>query len=196
MANITRAVRQVKEDLARLLSRSFVEGICRDAKHHWRDRVLDPFTTLHLFVLQILHGNTSCNHVPHLGGQRFTSEAYCQARSRLPLRVFELLVSEVRRRLDTVGKQYGWHGHRVVLIDGSSFSMPDTPALQKQFGQPGGQKPGCGFPVALAVLDAGTGFILETMASPLRTHEMSQVNRIHPHLRPGGVLVGDRAFCS
>ena len=39
-----------------------------------------------------------------------------------------------------------WRGHRTLLIDGSAFSMPDTPELQSPFGQPGGQKPGCGFP--------------------------------------------------
>ncbi len=33
-------------------------------------------------------------------------------------------------------------------MDGSSFSMPDTPELQAAFGQPGNQEPGCGFPVA------------------------------------------------
>ena len=41
-----------------------------------------------------------------------------------------------------------WLDHRVVHVDGSSFSMPHTPELQAHFGQPGQQKPGCGFPVA------------------------------------------------
>ena len=83
-------------------------------------------------------------------------------------------------------------------LDGSSFSMPDTKSLQKAFGQPGGQKKGCGFPVAhlLLMTDAVTGLILDVVAGPLRTHEMSQVTEIHPKLRPGDVLVGDRGFCS
>jgi len=41
-----------------------------------------------------------------------------------------------------------WRGHRTFHIDGTSFSMSDTPGLQKQFGQPTEQQPGCGFPVA------------------------------------------------
>ena len=46
-------------------------------------------------------------------------------------------------------------GHHLHLIDGSAFSMPDTSELQAAFGQPTGQKPGCGFPVAkiLALFD-------------------------------------------
>jgi hypothetical protein len=70
--------------------------------------------------------------------------------------------------------------------------------LQKEFGQPGGQKPGCGFPVMhlLAMFHAATGLLLRVVAAPLRTHDMSQVGRLHPDLAAGDVLVGDRAFCS
>jgi hypothetical protein len=39
-------------------------------------------------------------------------------------------------------QEHRWLGHRVLLIDASSFSMPDEPQLQAHFGQPSGQKPG------------------------------------------------------
>ena len=76
--------------------------------------------------------------------------------------------------------------------------MPDEPELQRHFGQPGGQAPGCGFPVAklLALFHAGTGLLLDVVAAPLRTHDMGQVDGVHPTLKPGDVLVGDRGFCS
>lgn len=91
-----------------------------------------------------------------------------------------------------------WRGHRTFLVDGSAFSMPDTPELQRHFGQPGGQAAGCGFPVAkiLTLFHAGTGLLLDVVAAPLRTHDMSQVDGVHPTLKPGDVLVGDRGFCS
>src|SRR5262249_10403998 len=84
------------------------------------------------------------------------------------------------------------------LVDGSSASMPDTPALQKAFGQPGAQKPGCGFPVMhlLALFHATTGFLLNVATAPLRTHDMSRVGQVHPDLEAGDILVGDRGFCS
>src|SRR5207247_4831493 len=87
-----------------------------------------------------------------------------------------------------------WHGHRTFLTDGSSLSMPDTPELQKEFGQPGAQKPGCGFPVMhlLALFDATTGFLLNVAGAPLRTHDMSRIGQVHPSLAAGDVLVGDR----
>lgn len=76
--------------------------------------------------------------------------------------------------------------------------MPDTPALQRAFGQPGAQKPGCGFPVMhlLALFHASTGLLLNILAAPLRTHDMSRIGQLHPDLDEGDVLVGDRAFCS
>ena len=91
-----------------------------------------------------------------------------------------------------------WRGHRTFLVDGSAFSMPDTPELQKQFGQPGTQTPGCGFPVAkiLALFHAGNGVLLKVMVTPLRSHEMASVGGVHPALESGDVLVGDRGFCS
>jgi len=76
--------------------------------------------------------------------------------------------------------------------------MPDTESLQKAFGQPAGQKKGCGFPLShmLLMTDAVTGAIMDIIASPMRTHEMAKVSQVHPTLRPGDVLVGDRGFCS
>jgi hypothetical protein len=48
----------------------------------------------------------------------------------------------------------------------------------------------------LALFDARTGLLLEVAAAPLRTHEMSRLRTVHPGLKPGDVLVGDRGVCS
>src|SRR5262249_44574698 len=91
-----------------------------------------------------------------------------------------------------------WRGHRVYYLDGSSFSMPDTPELQEEFGQPSGQATGCGFPVAhlMVLFHARSGYLLKTSALPLRTHDVSQAAALHEELQEGDVLVGDRAFGS
>jgi hypothetical protein len=91
-----------------------------------------------------------------------------------------------------------WHGLRAFLVDGSSTITPDTPDLQKTFGQPAGQKAGCGFPVPklLALFDAFTGMVVEMLGFPLFTHEQSKVWMLHPLLKTGDLLVGDRGFCS
>ncbi len=196
--SIVAAVERIKADLAHWLSPTAIEDLCHAIGHSWRRRVLDPVTTVHLFLLQILHGNTACSHVPRLGGVACSGEAYCQARSRLPLALFRCLVLLFRDRLPQTSADSLWRGHRTFLIDGSSASMPDTPELQKAYGQPGAQKPGCGFPVMhlLALFDAAGGFLLSLVSAPLRTHDMSRAEVVHPELSEGDILVGDRAFCS
>lgn len=198
--SIIAAVARIKSELARFLAPEFIRQICHSVGHVWRQRVLDPVTTLQLFALQVLHGNTACPHATRLGAVDCSSEAYGQARQRLPLAVFQRLLSAFREQLlgSPTLDDGRWHGHRTFLVDGSSVSMPDTPELQKEFGQPGGQKPGCGFPVMhlLAMFHAATGLLLNVVAAPLRTHDMSRIGRLHPDLSAGDVLVGDRAFCS
>jgi hypothetical protein len=110
----------------------------------------------------------------------------------------ELLRRVVKRLAPDIDDTGTWHGHRVFVTDGSSFSMPDVPELQEHFGQPSNQQPGCGFPVAhlLALFHVGTGMLIEVLTAPLCTHDMSGVARIHPQLRKDDVLLGDRGFCS
>lgn len=198
MVTILPALRQVREDLAGLLDREEVERICRELEHTWRERQLDPYTTLHLFILQVLNENTAMTHLPHLSGERFSPSAYCQARQRLPLELIRRVVDSFTRAIDSQDPQSLWRGHRIALMDGSCFSMPDTPELQAYFGQPGGQKPGCGFPVAhmLAMMDAHGGFLHDVIISPLRTSDFKHAADLHPRLGPGDIVVGDRGFCS
>ena len=54
--NICEIIRQFKADVAQALSGKIIEHICDYLCHPWRDRVLNPVTTVHVFLLQILHG--------------------------------------------------------------------------------------------------------------------------------------------
>jgi DDE family transposase len=198
--SITTILHRFTGEWATLLQADAILALCSEMGYTaWRDRVLTPVTTMQLFLLQILHGNTACRHLPHLSGLRFTAAAYCQARAKLPLRFFDLLLerfgSAVQRSAVDDGR---WQGHRTFLVDGSGCSMPDTPALQAAFGQSTEQRPGCGFPVArlLGLFHAGTGVLLKLLVAPLLTHDLAQVQAVHPSLQEGDVLVADRGLCS
>ncbi len=199
MRSIMDVIRNFKLRWAEELEDLAIAKACRDAKMSWIDSTLNPVVTLQIFFLQILHGNTACEHLSHLAKIPFTAAAYCKARMRLKLHALYLLLERsVAQLQQDVFDGSRWLGHRVFFVDGSSFSMPDTPALQAHFGQPGQQQPGCGFPTAhwLALLHAGSGMITKMLASPLRTHDMSKTVQLHPELQAGDVLVADRAFCS
>lgn len=200
MAAFIRSVlTQVNREVAWVLSPQVIEGICRELNYSWRECTLNPVTTVHAFLRQILEGNTACDHVPHLTGLPVTGEAYCKARSRLPVELFQRLLGKIVEAMtETCDGAALWHGHRVWHVDGSSCSMPDTPELQEAFGQPGGQKPGCGFPVThlMVLFHVATGCLLRIATAPLRTHDMAQVERVHGALRANDVIVADRGFCS
>src|SRR5688572_14219174 len=85
---------RLRQDIAASLAPETIEEACRQADHSWRRRILDPATTIYLFLLQVLHGNTACQHVVHFGGWAFTDSAYCQARKRLPLAVYHRLLEK------------------------------------------------------------------------------------------------------
>jgi len=199
MRSITDIIDRFKQNWTNELSQDAIAQACRDAGMKWHDSRLNPIVTVQIFFVQILYGNTAIEHLSHLTGMSFTAAAYCKARMRVQLEVFRMLLKRsVEQLQQETFETARWLGHRVFYVDGSSFSMPDTPSLQAHFGQPGAQKPGCGFPVAhwLAQMHAGTGMILNMLTGPLRTHDLSGVANLHPELRANDVLVGDRGFCS
>jgi hypothetical protein len=193
------ALQSLQRDLAQVLTPAHITTACREAGYRFRQRLLDPVTTIQLFVLQILRGNFAIARLREFTDLAFSEAAYCKARMRLPLQVLQALLRRVGDALRPTLQDTGrWHGHRTFHLDGSSFSMPDTPALQEHFGQPGGQQPGCGFPVAhlLTLFHAGTGLLLKALAAPLRTHDLAHASSLHPELAAGDVPIGDRAFGS
>jgi len=201
MVSIQQALQIVKDDPIKHLKPQTIDRACRSLGHRWRRRVLGPAAVIHLFIIQILHHNTAISHLRHLSPLNFTASAYCQARARLPLKVIQQLVARINRTIDNSCHQSrcrDWCGHRLWRVDGSSVSMPDTPELQRHFGQPGQQAEGCGFPVAsiLVRVHAKTGLLMDLIARPLRTHEMSGLLGWHGRLKPGDVVAADRGFCS
>ena len=128
--NITTILQLFTGEWATLLQPDAILTVCREIGYTaWRDRVLTPVTTVQLFLLQTLHGNTACSHLPHLSGVRCRAAASCQARARLPLRFFDLLLERFSSAVRPSALDEGrWQGHRTCLVDGSGCSMPDTPA--------------------------------------------------------------------
>ena len=176
-----------------------VDQLCQDCRHLWRDRLLTPLVTLRLFLLQVLHGNSSIVHLRQLSGLCFTASSYCEARQRLPLAVITGLLDSLRDWAQQYVHRHPMRlGSRVLIVDGSSFSTPDTPPLRKHFGIYPGAKAGVAYPMGklLGLLDAASGMFVQLLATPLLRHESSQLVRLHPFLQRGDILLGDRAFCS
>jgi hypothetical protein len=202
MLSISQALTRLKGNLPAFLPEATLQRLCRDLQLSYRHRCLTPVVTAHLFLRQILEGNTSVPELQRISKFPFSTAAYCEARQRLSLTFCQRLHHAAlgHCRPDAAHDRDAlWRGrHRVFFLDGSSFSMPDTPELQEEFGQPAGQAAGCGFPTAhlLVQFDAHHGYLHRACAAPRHTHDLAHAAWMHAGLRPGDIVGGDRAFCS
>jgi len=172
--SITHSVLEIKDDLRSIIDPRLIMRLCQAAGHAWRDRKLGPVETIYLFISQILHGNTSCAHVRQFGNFAFTRSAYCEARNRLPVHVLRGLLRETARQVTEQASRAGlWRGHRVVSVDGSTFSMSDTNELRALFHWAPEQR-GFEFPLSkfVALFDLITGALLDLAPASMREHEL------------------------
>ena len=138
---------------------------------HKRDSVFTPLITLKAFIFQVLGDDGSCKQAvasvladrvcDGKAANSVNTGPYCKARQRLPLTQIKAAATNTGSRLHQQStEKWKWFGYNVVLVDGFTVQMPDTPENQAVFPQPSSQKPGLGFPmarlVALTSLAAGS----------------------------------------
>lgn len=192
-----------------LLPESIIQEALNAEKITYRKRLFDPFVTLWAFLSQVLDTDKTCHHalsrvIAWLATENdeIPSEdtsAYCQARKRLPEKLLQRLFSTVAQNLEqkvTTGNL--WCGRHVLVIDGTSVSMPDTFLNQKAYPQPSSQAVGCGFPITKigALFSITTGTAVAVVIDILNAHDVKLARQIYQFLSPGDVLLGDCAFCS
>jgi hypothetical protein len=117
----------------------------------------------------------------------------------LPENLLQRLFSTVAQNLEQKATtEHLWCGRHVLVIDGSTISMPDTLLNQKAYPQPSSQAFGCGFPIAKigALFSITTGAAVAVVIDILNTHDIKLARQIYPFLSLGDVLLGDCVFCS
>jgi hypothetical protein len=100
-----------------------------------------------------------------------------------------------------VKAEWLWKGRRVYVYDGSTVSMPDTPANQREYPQNVAQKPGIGFPIAriAAIFSLACGAVLDLgicRYAGKGQSELGMLRSMWSIFRPGCVLLADRLMCS
>ncbi|WP_317451580.1 transposase [Methylobacter psychrophilus] len=84
---------------------------------------------------------------------RSTRGLTCKARQRLPLQELKNATTAAGLRLHNQAlAAWKCKGYNVVLTDGATVQMPDTPQNQADFPQLDNQKPGLSFPIARRVV--------------------------------------------
>ena len=127
--------------------------------------------------------------------------AYCRARAKVTAGVVERLTQQVAQDCqEHVPEEWRWKGRSVKLVDGTTFSMPDTEENQAEYPQPPAQAEGLGFPIlrAVALVSLATGMVLAAALGPYagkETGETALLRTLFDTLRPGEVLLADRYYC-
>ncbi len=218
---VRRKVRQVIDAISQsrglpftdILDGHQIEEIIEELNITFRERVYTPFVTWMVFLSQVLSPDHSCRDaVARLiasrvaSGQRPCSPdtaSYCEARGRLPEGLFQRLVWQTGHQLHKhCPQEWRWKDRSVMIADGSTFTMPDTPENQAVYPQAPHQKPGLGFPIArlVVILSLEIGAVLNAAIGPYqgkRTGETALLRTLLDRsLSEGDVLVGDRCFGS
>jgi hypothetical protein len=195
---------------AALLSQDRIQKALGTARWLWQGWIYTPAVTVWVFLSQCLSPDHSCRDaVARLvawrvaRGQKPCSAdtgAYCTARNDLPEEAVQALVRDTGKQSeDESPETWLWHRRKVRVADGSTITMPDTPANQAAYPQQKSQKPGCGFPIAriLVIFSLSVGTVLEAAIGKYKgkqTGENSLFRQLDSMLAEGDVVLADRYF--
>jgi hypothetical protein len=196
--------------LQQLLPPERIEATLQRHPVRFRQCLYTPLVTIWTFLHQVLAADQSCRAaVAHLlaclcvGGDHSASaktDPYCKARQRLPEGALADLARHSGDDLEAATPPTNLLGGRPIKIaDGTTVSMPDTPANQKAYPQQPGQKEGLGFPILrlVGLISLSCGAVLDVaMArySGKRTGETSLLRRRLNRLVKGDILLADAIF--
>lgn len=129
--------------LLRRIEWSALEGL-QDRRHHAgrpaHNLSRGQLLTAILFHYVVTWAGTLGEHLVWLTGIRLSESTLSQRRQALPVSVFEQLLQRVLHPLKEASPEAFYHGLRLVALDGSSFSMPNTPSVKKRCRKGANQK--------------------------------------------------------
>ncbi len=177
-----------------------------------RRRTYTHEVTLKLFITQFITSDRSCHDaISRFNASRaanglapvsLNTGAYCRARAKITKNGLEQSAKQIYSEIENnVPAAQLWRGKHIVVIDGTTFSMADTPSNQEAFPQHGNQKLGCGFPLcrAVALFSLHTGAIVDFKAAPYQGQgngELSLASKLLSTLGKNEIVLGDALYSS
>jgi hypothetical protein len=177
-----------------------------------RERRFPPTETLSMFLAQALSADRSCQKAVNDTAVRRWSDGlplcstqtggFCRARQRLPMAMVSALTQHTGRLMAArTPVSWCWQGRPIRLVDGTTVTMPDTPANQAAYPQPRSQKPGLGFPLCriVGIVCLSSGAVLNAATGAYRGKggdEQTLLRTMLATLASGDVLLGDAYFAT
>ena len=176
-----------------------------------RERIFTPTISLSLFLKQALSLDRSCsNAVNNFIIDNIKSipknisnstGSFCRSRNKIPLDLIKQLTQFTSQEVkNNLVKDFDIQGN-IYLIDGTTFSMPDTEANQKEYPQQKTQGEGLGFPIcrAVGVFCLESGVAINAELAPYKGKEASEhhiLRKLLGTFDKGDLIVGDALYSS
>lgn len=143
---------------------------------------------------------SKCNHIIENG---FTKSAFTQARKKIKAEGFlslsQLIVDEYYKVEQGDNSIKKWKGHRLLAVDGSQVTLPNTQELYEKFGSPSnqhGEVNGLVQARASVLYDVLNHYILDSILSPLSEGERKHAVSHLAYASPADIVIYDRGYPS
>jgi Transposase DDE domain len=173
-----------------------------------RRSIFSKENTFWAFLGQVLDADGGCKEVirklqayASLKGTKIPSSStasYCTARKKLDEQTLSNIFQYTAAKGDKSTKNGLLNNRRVIVVDGTGLSMPDTPENQAVWPQSAAQKLGCGFPSArvCACFSLESGSLLSYTIGNKKSNELPLFREQWQTFNPGDIFLGDKGFCS
>ncbi len=173
-----------------------------------RRSIFSKENTFWAFLGQVLDADGGCKEVVRklqsyasLKGGKVPSSStasYCTARKKLDEQTLFDIFQFTAMRGDKSTQTGLLKNRRVVVVDGTGLSMPDSSENQAVWPQSSTQKPGCGFPSArvCACFSLESGSLLSYAIGNKKSNELPLFRKQWQMFKAGDIFLGDKGFCS
>ena len=173
-----------------------------------RRRIFSKENTFWAFLSQVVDADGGCKEVirklqayASIRGIKIPSSStasYCAARMKLDEQMLSDILDHTADRLEDMSESGLLNKRRVIVVDGTGVTMPDTTENQEVWPQPTSQEPGCGFPSAriCACFSLESGALLSYAVGNKKSHELRHLRQQWGTFKQGDIFLGDKGFCS
>ena len=191
---------QFLDVLDRLIPASVLEQMCEEYGPRARSAPKLPAAKLisGLIYHQLQEGGTLATNSGRLHGIQMSDSAHAQRRQLLPVELFEQILSTALSPLadPSAHPECFFHGYRLVGVDGTQFSVVNTPAILAQLPKAASRRFKAAFAKlrVVSLVELGTHAPLAACAGPASEGEQQLATRVWEQVPEHSLVIGDRLF--
>jgi IS4 transposase len=195
--------------IRKILPDKTIHDACHQVNYNYRNRFITPVVTVLHVILAAIWPEESFNaswqllwlsfaaNCPSMAGKSPSRGTISNARKRLPLEAWNKIAVWLSEQGQAYSDKFDqWRGHRIVAVDGTCMTVPNTKELCDTFGLHKGNTGPRLYPlirmVCLSVVE--TMIVIDNRIGSYKTDENTLLKPMLKTLRKGDILLADRHF--